>query len=184
MNFFIAIALKSKSHGGSFLLTRTRRSPWWRGSWVQIAGGSPGIFYLGWRLGIPSGEEPEVKFNQAWASVISPIGTSSLYCCLSYVFLFFCSFLTWYFFSLPPIFLAIEADEVSNEEEAHFKDVINYHIHTYSNLVTPAWLYQCGFGPDLAGNAPTFLTFVFPSFLILNHSFLSCQLLTLGSLLV
>lgn len=79
-------------------------------------------------------------------------------------------------------FLANEADEVL-DEEARIKEVINYPIHAYLDLVTPARLHQCGFGPD-PDNLPFLTSFVVFSSLFLEYSLSSCQLLTPGSFLV
>lgn len=42
---------------------------------------------------------------------------------------------------------------MSDEEEACIKYMINYPIRDYPDLVTPARLQQCGFGPDLGNSA-------------------------------
>lgn len=67
----------------------------WRTQYFFVSG-------EGWEY--PPGEEPEVKFNRAWVSVIIQIGTSSLYCCLSHVFSFFSIFESVLFFPSPSPF--------------------------------------------------------------------------------
>lgn len=59
---------------------------------------------------------------------------------------------------------------MSNEENAHIKEVINYLIHAYPDLVTLARLHQSGFDPD-PGSSPIFTTFVILSFLSPNYFF-------------
>lgn len=54
-----------------------------------------------------------------------------------------------------------EVDELSNEEEARIQEVINFMSHAFPDLITPDWLYQCGFHPN-PGNPPIFL-FIFLS---------------------
>lgn len=55
-----------------------------------------------------------------------------------------CTYIFCYIFDLVLLFylffwfLANEVDEVSDEEEARIKGVINYLIHAYPDLVTPA----------------------------------------------
>lgn len=48
--------------------------------------------------------------------------------------------------------LVFEVGELSDEEDARIREVINYHSHTFIDLVMPNRLLQCGFDPNL-GNS-------------------------------
>lgn len=47
------------------------------------------------------------------------------------------------------------------EEEERIKKVMNFPIHAFQDLTTPARLFQCGFDLDPAGNASTPLLSLF-----------------------
>lgn len=73
----------------------------------------------------------------------------------------------------PFLFLVNEVGEVLSEEKDHIKTMVNYPVHAYFDLVTPDWLFQCGFGsnPGIDFLADFCCRSVPKLFLILSHLF-------------